>query len=132
MSFARPALALLGAALGIALATPAASAATAYAGATVNVRSGPGTSHGVVDVLDEGQRVEVDYCKGLWCFVEKPGPDGWVNANYLTQDYWDDEEEDDDGEFYITRPARPHVHFRPFYRSQACVSGPNASFCIGD
>ena len=128
MSFARPALAVLGAALGIALATSAASAATAYADATVNVRSGPGTSHGVVDVLDEGQRVEVDYCKGLWCFVEKPGPDGWVNANYLTQDYWDDEE-DDDAEFYITRP---HVHFRPFYRSQACVSGPNASFCISD
>lgn len=132
MTIIRPALALIGATLGLALATSAASAATAYADATVNVRSGPGTSYSVVDVLEEGQEVEVDRCKGLWCFVQKPGRDGWVNANYLTQDYWDDEDEDDDTEFYITRPARPHVHFRPFYRSQACVNGPNASFCISD
>lgn len=132
MRFAHLATAIGAAAFGLVLATSAASAATAYASTTVNLRTGPGTSYSVADVLDPGQRVEVDYCKGLWCFVEKPGPDGWVNASYLTQDYWDDDEEDyedeyDDGEFYITRPHRP---FRPFSRSQACISGPNASFCI--
>ena len=63
--------------------------------------------------------------------LEKPGPDGWVNANYLTQDYWDDED-DDDADFYIVRPERPRVHYWPRYRSQVCVNGQNASFCLSD
>ncbi|GHA16834.1 hypothetical protein GCM10007989_10010 [Devosia pacifica] len=62
---------------------PAAQAAPATASANVNVRSGPGGSYGVVDVLQRGQRVEVDRCQGSWCYVVKPGPDGWVSSNYL-------------------------------------------------
>ncbi|MHA6690580.1 SH3 domain-containing protein [Devosia sp. A449] len=61
----------------------AAFAAPATSTANVNVRSGPGTSYGVVDVLRRGDRVEVTGCRGGWCYIEKRGPDGWVSANYL-------------------------------------------------
>lgn len=61
----------------------AAFAAPGVATGNVNVRSGPGTGYAVVDVLRRGERVDVEYCRGNWCFVEKRGPDGWVSANYL-------------------------------------------------
>lgn len=82
---------LLNLATGLAVATtaivvflPAAQAAPAEATAHVNVRSGPGTGYGVVDVLAPGENVDVRGCQGSWCMVEKSGPDGWVSANYLT------------------------------------------------
>lgn len=119
--------------------TAAAAAATAYASTTVNVRSGGGTGYPVVDVLRGGERVEVDYCQGAWCFVEKPGPDGWVNANYLAADRYEDDEEyydddfddygdyeDDDG-FYLRPRSRVQI-FR--YRTEVCRGGSNFSFCI--
>ena len=149
MSLHRTLLTLGGAAIALALGTAAASAATAFASTTVNVRAGAGTGYGVVDVLHEGERVDVERCNGAWCFVEKSGPDGWVNANYLTQDreddrfdrddrrydrrddfeFFDGDMYDDDG-FIIVRPHR-HV-YRPFYRSQVCVGGNNASFCLSN
>ena len=124
---------LAGAALLLLAGTAAASAATAFAATSVNVRSGPGTGYAVVDTLRRGERVDVEFCRGVWCSVSKPGPDGWVNANYLTQDYrrdrWDDDED-----FYLfdrrVRPVRPF--YRPWYRSQVCLGGPNASFCLWD
>ena len=63
----------------------AAFAAPATSTSNVNVRSGPGGSYGVVDLLRRGDRVEVTGCRGGWCYVEKRGPDGWVSANYLDQ-----------------------------------------------
>jgi len=117
--------------------TAAASAATAFASTTVNVRAGAGPGYAVVDVLHPGERVEVDYCKGAWCAVEKRGPDGWVNANYLTsgRDYHDDDygyyDDEDEPDFIITRP-RSRVHFWPYYRNEACVGGSHAQFCISD
>ena len=116
--------------------TAAATAATAYASTTVNVRAGAGSGYAVVDVLHPGERVEVNYCKGAWCAVEKPGPDGWVNANYLTsgRDYNDDEYDyyDDDEPDFIIMPPRSRVHFWPYYHSQACVGSEHAQFCISD
>lgn len=61
----------------------AAFAAPATASSNVNVRSGPGGGYGVVDVLRRGDRVDVQQCRGGWCYIEKRGPDGWVSANYL-------------------------------------------------
>jgi uncharacterized protein YraI len=127
--------AMAGAALLLVAGTAAASAATAFAASSVNVRSGPGTNYSVVDTLRRGERVDVEFCRGVWCSVSKAGPDGWVNARYLTQDYRRDRDRwDDDDDFYLfDRPARPiRPHFRPFYRSQVCLGGPNASFCIWD
>ena len=130
-----PIPAIAGAALLLLAGTAAASAATAYAASSVNVRSGPGTGYAVVDTLRRGERVNVEFCRGVWCSVEKSGPDGWVNANYLTQDYRRDRDRwDDDEDFYLfDRPVRPfRPYYRPWYRSQVCFGGSNASFCLWD
>ena len=120
--------------------TAAASAATAYASTTVNVRSGAGTGYPVVDVLRAGERVDVDYCRGAWCAVEKRGVDGWVNANYLSAgDRYDDEDDyydDYDGgpNFVIVNPRPRYYHQRHWspWDNRACVGGPHASFCISN
>jgi len=75
---------------GLALATLVATAGIAnaapgFATSNVNVRSGPGTSYRVIDTLQRGQRVDIRQCQGSWCFVSKPGPNGWVSANYLSR-----------------------------------------------
>lgn len=103
-------LAALGAVLlGTALAPSIASAATATA--TVNVRNAP-VSGAVVDVLRPGQQVEIDRCvTSGWCYVIKPGPDGWVSARYLSNDddSFDDEDDVDFGDDRPSRPTRPDV-----------------------
>jgi uncharacterized protein YraI len=121
----------------IAGALPAA-AASAYATTNVNVRSCDSTDCRVVDVLQRGERVEVDYCRGAWCAVEKRGRDGFVNANYLSRDYDDDDYYDDgdyyDDDFYIqprrSYPRRIIRRYDPDFA--ACVGGPNARFCVYD
>jgi hypothetical protein len=90
--------------------------------------------------------VEVDYCEGTWCAISKPGPDGWVSANYLSRgggyddddDYYDDGDYYDD-DFYIDAPPRVIRRLPPrrIYRDygpdfSACVGGPNAKFCVYD
>jgi len=116
--------------------TAASFAAAAYATAEVNVRRGPGTSYGIVDQLYRGESVDVRGCQDGWCRVTRPGPDGWVSANYLARDRYDD---DVDVDFYLNVPrARPFVRppVRPFVRpyrpNSVCLGGPNASFCIYD
>lgn len=63
---------------------PAANAAPGTVTGNVNVRSGPGTNYGVVDTVRRGTTVDVQQCQGSWCYIAKPGPDGWVSANYLS------------------------------------------------
>ena len=133
--------------LAVLATTVAASAATAYATGNVNVRSGPGTGYGVIDALRRGDRVDVQYCQGSWCFVEKRGPDGWVSSRYLaTGGGWDDD-------YYepAPRPPRP-PHWNPPPRppvynprpwpavpapypprpgASFCFNGPNGYFCAG-
>lgn len=116
--------------------TAAASAATAYASTTVNVRAGGGTGYPVVDVLHPGERVEVEYCKGAWCAISQRGPDGWVNANYLSsgRDYYDEDFYDDydEGPDFVIIQPRSRVRYWPYYQNRACIGGPNARFCITD
>ena len=129
----RLALGLAGALLALGIGTSATLAATAYASSSVNVRAGAGTGYPVVDVLRPGQRVEVDYCRGAWCMVEKSGPDGWVNANYLSADRYDDDEYDDfDDDYFFERPRYRFRPIYPYYRSQICWGGNNTSFCFRD
>jgi hypothetical protein len=82
---------LLNVATGVAVAATAAAvfAPAAYAApgtitSNINVRSGPGTNYGVVDTVRRGAQVDVQQCQGSWCFISKPGPDGWVSATYLS------------------------------------------------
>lgn len=131
MRLPRVLLSLAVAFVGLALAATVAQAAPAYASTSVNVRAGAGTGYPVVDVLRPGERVDVQYCRTAWCFVTKSGPHGWVNANYLTADRYDDRYDDDDY-FFIERPRYRYRPFYPRYRSQFCWGGPNASFCFRD
>lgn len=82
---------LLNVATAVAVATtalvvflPAAQAAPGTVTSNVNVRSGPGTNYAVVDTARRGEQVDVQRCQGSWCYISKPGPDGWVSANYLS------------------------------------------------
>jgi len=134
------------AALAMLATTAAASAAPAYATSNVNVRSGPGTGYRVVDALRRGEQVDVQYCRGSWCFVERRGPNGWVSANYLDRGGrpgWND-----DGWNRPRPPRPPHwnpaprpPHWNPSYPvrppypsrpgANFCYNGPNGYFCLG-
>ena len=142
MSLKNKALTLSIAALALCATTGAALAVTAFASSPVKVRTGPGTSYAVVDVLQRGERVNIEYCRGTWCAVSKPGPDGWVSAKYLSRaggyddDFFYDDDYYDDG-FYIEPPRvirRYPRRIYPLYEPgfSACIGGPNASFCISD
>lgn len=128
----------------VAAAAMPALAVSAVANTNVNVRSCASTTCRVVDVLRRGEWVDVDYCDGLWCAVSKPGPDGWVNARYLSRDFDDDfddydfDDDDFDRDIYIVPRVYPrYVYPRRFLRRydpdfSACVGGPNARFCVYD
>jgi uncharacterized protein YraI len=110
-------------------------AVDAFAATNLNVRSCGSTDCRVVDVLRRGERVDVQYCQYSWCAIEKRGRDGWVNANYLSRDGYDDDyyDDDEDDYFYIEPRRHPRRHNR-FYDSGfgACVGGPNARLCVFD
>lgn len=137
--------------------TGIASAATAYATSNVNVRSGPGTGYAVIDALRRGDEVDVQYCRGSWCYVEKRGPDGWVSASYLERagrPGWSDDDWDRPPQWnprpprpphwnpqpprhphWDPRPPRPYPVF-PVYPADPgasfCYNGPNGYFCFGN
>lgn len=82
---------LLNVATGVAVAAtaavvflPAAYAAPGTVTSNVNVRSGPGTNYAVVDTVRRGTQVDVQQCQGSWCYIAKPGPDGWISSTYLS------------------------------------------------
>lgn len=144
------------AALALLATAGSAFAAPAFATGNVNVRSGPGTGYAKVDVLRRGERVDVQQCRGSWCFVEKRGPDGWVSANYLDRGRggggwnnrpgWDNGPGWDRPPVYNPRPPRPpHWNPRPprpqpqpwpypdhNNGANVCFNGPNGYFCIGN
>lgn len=66
-------------------AAMSAAAIAAQSTVSLNVRSGPGTSYGVVDTLYAGENVNVGECRSNgWCYITHTGPDGWVSARYLS------------------------------------------------
>jgi uncharacterized protein YraI len=79
----------------------------AVATSSVNVRTGPGTSYGVVDTLQRGESVDITDRAGSWCEVDKSGPNGWVACNYLVSSagYSDDEYTSDDDFYYDDQPS---------------------------
>lgn len=93
MSINRLHVLLAAAAASLLAMSSAALAVEASAKSAVNVRTGPGTSYGIVDQLTAGEVVEVTECApSNFCFVERDGPDGWVSATYLQPIEADDEE----------------------------------------
>jgi len=74
---------------GLCVALTALTAGTALAAvttATVNVRSGPGTSYPVIGSLAPGDSTGVTNTDGNWCQVDLSGTEGWVSCRYLSED----------------------------------------------
>ncbi|MHA6690029.1 SH3 domain-containing protein [Devosia sp. A449] len=114
---------LLNIATGVAVAAtaavvflPAAYAAPGTITSNVNVRSGPGTNYAVVDTVQRGTTVDVQQCQGSWCFIAKPGPDGWVSASYLNA-----------GGGRPVNPSQPGLSFG----FQVGPDGPSFNFGVG-
>ncbi len=104
----------------IVLATAGASMAAtwAYVDHDANVRKNHSSNSQVVNGVDEGDKVKVIAQWNNWFKLQIPGPDGWVRANVLDFDYYDD------GPSY---PVTPGYGFG----SSFCVEGKNAQFCLG-
>lgn len=114
---------LLNVATGVAVAAaavvvflPAAQAAPGTITTNVNVRSGPGTNYGVVDVVRAGTQVDVQQCQGSWCYIVKSGPDGWVSANYVSR-----------GSGGGATPGQPSINF-----GINVPGGPSINFGVGN
>lgn len=136
------------AALAVLVTTAAASAAPAFATGNVNVRNGPGTGYRVVDTLRRGEQVDVQYCQGSWCYVEKRGPDGWVSSSYLASggndwnDGWERPRPPRPPHWNPRPPRPPHWNPGPVYPvyptypsrpgASFCFNGPNGYFCVGN
>ena len=129
------------AALALVASTAAALASPAVSVGSVNVRTGPGTQYGLVDTLFAGEQVNVQQCKGSWCYVTKSGPDGWVSSKYLASgNGWND---DDDDYYHVPPPSKHPVPVYPvhpgygyphggYYNNAPgfCVGGGEGYFCI--
>lgn len=61
----------------------AASAAPALVTGDVNLRTGPGTSYGVITVLPGGATVNVRGCGGGWCRIAWRDGYGFASRRYL-------------------------------------------------
>ena len=58
----------------------------AVTGSGVNMRSGPGTTHGVVVTLPLGTTAEVIGSEGNWSNIRlDDGTEGWMSANFLSE-----------------------------------------------
>ena len=58
----------------------------AVTGNGVNMRSGPGTSHGVIVSLPFGAKAEVIGSEGNWNNIRlEDGTEGWMSANFLSE-----------------------------------------------
>jgi uncharacterized protein YraI len=73
--------------VGLMLPAHAMAAFEAYTRADLNLRVGPATTYGVIDVIPAGESVVVIGCLATyeWCDVEWYGLRGWVAAAYLVQ-----------------------------------------------
>lgn len=137
------------AALALMATAGSAFAAPAFVTSNINVRSGPGTSYGVIDTIRRGERVDVQQCRGSWCYIEKRGPDGWVSSSYLERGGRPGWNDDYRPPVYDHRPPRPPRWDRPYRgrdwdgrpsrpyypdrgRGDVCFDGPNSYVCIGD
>jgi uncharacterized protein YraI len=86
--FARKSLLAVAAVIaGLLLPAQAMAQFEAYTRVDLNLRVGPGTGYGVIDVIPYGDPVDVLGClDGVeWCDVEWYGLRGWVAAYYLVQ-----------------------------------------------
>lgn len=144
------------AAMMVAAMTVGAFAWEAVATTALNVRSGPGTNFRVVEVLQRGEVVDVEYCRSGWCFLDMDWQgNGWASQRYLAQagnwrpqpprpqpphwnprpPHWDDDWRPRPPHWGHPRPPHWDDDWRPRppgHDSQVCFNGPNGYFCIGN
>ena len=53
-------------------------------GNVVNLRSGPSTSYGKVQLVDRGTKVKAAAKEGNWTFVSVGSKFGWISSDYLS------------------------------------------------
>jgi uncharacterized protein YraI len=70
------------------LLSGSAFAAPAKANANANIRSGPGTSYGIVASLERGEYIIVRSCTANWCKVTRVGKNGYVARTLLYNPYY--------------------------------------------
>ncbi|MEJ2377778.1 MAG: SH3 domain-containing protein [Pseudolabrys sp.] len=51
----------------------------------LNLRSGPGIRHAVIDAMPAGASVQVKSCGASWCRVVWNGQEGYASRNYLAR-----------------------------------------------
>ncbi|MDB5529001.1 MAG: hypothetical protein JWR51_2104 [Devosia sp.] len=127
--------ALLAAAVLVASAS-AAMASPGVVTGNANVRAGAGTGYPVISSVQYGQAVDIDYCSGNWCHVSKPGRDGWVSASYLATDNgWGRDRHHRRHTGWGNNGGWGNNHggwnTHNTVGINTCVSGQNASFCVG-
>lgn len=83
----------------------------------LNLRTGPGTSHSIIDSLQSGTKVEVYATEGNWLSIGVGGKEGYVHSNYIVKGS-DAQESVDNSKPLYTRQAKSSVLVR---------SGPGAS-----
>jgi uncharacterized protein YraI len=123
-------------AVGLAGAVLALSAGTAFAAiatASVNVRTGPSTSYGVIDTLRPGEFVSVTGRSGGWCEVDKSGPNGWVSCAYLADagmGFYRFRAEPSVSLSFGVRSHRPAMHWPGYWYGPGWYGGPSSSFSL--
>lgn len=97
----------------VVLATTAASFAATFAWVDYDskVRAHHSNGSQTVNWVEEGQKVKVVGQAGNWYKIQIPGQDGWVRANVLDFDNWN----------------QPNYNDASF-----CISGQFASFCVSN
>ena len=66
----------------LAFSAQCAFAAEGIANASVNLREGPGSSHGVITIIPAGATVDVSACES-WCQITYGEYQGWVSSRYI-------------------------------------------------
>ncbi|MDC9825598.1 SH3 domain-containing protein [Devosia sp. ZB163] len=114
--------ALLATAVVLATAGASMAATWAYADRDAPVRKNHAPNSQIINGVEEGQKVRIIGEWKNWYKVQLPGPDGWVRANAIDFDYYDDD--------YPT-PSYPAYPVKPGFGTSFCVDGKNAQFCMG-
>jgi len=138
--------ALLAAAVLVASAS-AAMASPGVVTGNANVRAGAGTGYPVISSVQYGQPVDIEYCQGSWCHIAKQGKDGWVSASYLaTGNNWNGNNGhqgnnghhhgnnggwNNNGNWGHHNGGHHNGGWNNTVGINTCVSGQNASFCLG-
>ena len=76
---------LLAGATAFALSLPGSAAAEMAAATTtdLNLRTGPGTGHGIIMAMPAGAYVTIHQCGAGWCEVSYGNRTGWASQRYL-------------------------------------------------